>query len=131
MFRTFALAVAGLMMMAGAAVADPLEGIWKTKPDDNGNFGHVQIKACGAAFCGTLIKSFDPAGKEMKSENTGKRVVWDMKPYAGGLYDDGKVWSPDRNKTYDADLTLAGDSLAVRGCVIGICRNGGTWMRVK
>ncbi len=67
----------------------------------------------------------------MKSENTGKRVVWDMKPYAGGLYDDGKVWSPDRNKTYDADLTLAGDSLAVRGCVIGICRNGGTWMRVK
>ena len=54
-----------LSVSAGAAfAADPVEGVWKTKPDDNGNFGHVQIKPCGAAFCGTLIQAFDGAGKD-------------------------------------------------------------------
>ena len=30
-----------------------------------------------------------------------------------------------------ADMTLSGNKLAVRGCVFGICRDGGTWTRVK
>lgn len=122
---------AAMILVAGAAQANPILGTWKTKPDDNGNFGHVQIKACGAAFCGTLVKAFDGAGKEIKSDNVGKKIVWDMVAYPDGLYDDGKVWSPDRNKTYDSDMTLSGNSLKVRGCVIGICRDGGTWTKVK
>ncbi|MBP6736465.1 MAG: DUF2147 domain-containing protein [Rhodobacteraceae bacterium] len=121
-----------LSVSAGAAfAADPVEGVWKTKPDDNGNFGHVQIKPCGAAFCGTLIKAFDGAGKEIESPNVGKKIVWDMVAYPDGVYDDGKIWSPDRDKTYSSDMTLSGNSLAVRGCVLGICRDGGTWTRVK
>ena len=116
---------------AGAVFADPVEGVWKTKPDDNGNFGYVQIKPCGAAFCGVLIKAFDADGKEKASDNIGKRIVWDMVAYPDGLYDDGQIWSPDRDKTYNSDMTLAGNKLSVRGCVIGICRDGGTWTRVK
>ena len=54
-----------------------------------------------------------------------------MVAYPDGLYDDGQVWSPDRDKTYNSDMTLTGDKLAVRGCVMGICRDGGTWTRVK
>ncbi|NEY89395.1 DUF2147 domain-containing protein [Tabrizicola oligotrophica] len=128
--RKLVLAVL-LVLGAGAAMADPVEGVWKTKPDDNGNFGHVKIAACGAAYCGTLVKAFDGAGKEIDSPNLGKQIVWDMVAYPDGLYDDGKVWSPDRDKTYDSDMTLAGDSLKVRGCVFGICRDGGTWARVN
>jgi uncharacterized protein (DUF2147 family) len=122
---------AAMILVAGAAQANPILGTWKTKPDDNGNFGHVQIKACGPAFCGTLVKAFDGAGKQIDSENVGKKIVWDMIAYPDGLYDDGKVWSPDRDKTYDSDMTLNGNSLKVRGCVIGICRDGGTWTKVK
>ncbi|NJM82431.1 MAG: DUF2147 domain-containing protein [Tabrizicola sp.] len=122
-----ALAFTGTAALAG----DPVEGVWKTKPDDNGNFGHVQVQPCGNAFCGTLIKAFDGAGKELKSPNVGKRIIWDMVAYGDGVYDDGKVWSPDRNKTYNSDMKLAGNKLAVRGCVLGICRDGGTWTRVK
>lgn len=128
--RKLVLAVL-LVLGAGAVLADPVEGVWKTKPDDNGNFGHVKIAACGAAYCGTLVKAFDGAGKEIDSPNVGKQIVWDMVAYPDGLYDDGKVWSPDRDKTYDSDMTLAGDSLKVRGCVFGICRDGGTWARVN
>lgn len=122
---------AGLALLAGAALADPVEGIWQTKKDDNGNYGHVQIKPCGSAFCGTLIKAFNGEGQEIESPNVGRQIVWDMVPYADGLYDDGKIYSPDRDKTYNGDMTLTGNNLAVRGCVLGICRDGGTWKRVK
>lgn len=128
--KVFALA-AGFAVMAGTAFADPVEGVWQTRKDDNGNFGHVEIRPCGPAYCGTLVRAFDGAGKEIESPNVGKRIVWDMVAYPDGLYDDGKIWSPDRDKTYNGDMTLAGDSLKVRGCVLGICRDGGTWARVK
>lgn len=121
----------GLMLAAGAALADPVEGIWKTKPDDNGKFGHVSVKACGPAFCGTLIKAFDGSGTEYASPNVGKKIIWDMVAYGDGVYDDGKVWAPDRNKTYNSEMKLNGNSLAIKGCVLGICRDGGTWTRVQ
>lgn len=128
--KTFALAAA-LAMLGAAAFADPVEGTWKTKPDDNGNYGHVQIKPCGPAFCGTLVKAFDGSGKEIESPNVGRKIVWDMVAYGDGRYDDGKVYSPDRDKTYNSEMQLNGNSLTVKGCVLGICRDGGTWSRVK
>ncbi len=130
MIKKLTLAAA-MLFAATAAFADPVEGVWKTKPDDNGNFGYVKVAACGPAFCGRLIKSFDSTGAEMKSDNIGKNIIWDMVAYPDGLYDDGQVWSPDRDKTYNSDMTLTGDKLSVRGCVLGICRDGGTWTRVK
>jgi uncharacterized protein (DUF2147 family) len=125
------LLAAALAVLGTAAFADPVEGVWQTKKDDNGNFGHVEIKPCGPAFCGVLIKAFDADGKARESDNIGRKIVWDMVPYPDGFYDDGKIYSPDRDKEYNGDMTLAGDSLAVRGCVLGICRDGGTWKRVK
>lgn len=120
-----------LGLVGGAALADPIEGTWKTKPDDNGNFGYVEVKPCGGAYCGTLVKSFDSAGKPMASENIGKKIVWDMVAKGNGAYGNGKVWSPDRDKTYDSKMQLSGDNLAVSGCVLFICRDGGTWTRQK
>ncbi|HOZ32993.1 MAG TPA: DUF2147 domain-containing protein [Tabrizicola sp.] len=125
------LIAAALAVLGTSAFADPVEGLWQTKKDDNGNFGHVEIKPCGPAFCGVLVKAFDGAGKEIASDNIGRKIVWDMVPYADGLYDDGKIYSPDRDKEYNGDMTLAGNNLSVRGCVLGICRDGGTWKRVK
>lgn len=128
--KVFAMAT-GMALVAGSAWADPVEGVWQTRKDDNGNFGHVEIAPCGPAFCGVLVRAFDGAGKQIESPNVGKRIVWDMVPYTDGLYDGGKIYSPDRDKTYNGDMTLAGDRLSVRGCVLGICRDGGTWQRVK
>lgn len=129
--KVYMLAAALVFGATAAFAADPVEGIWKTKPDDNGNFGHIQVKPCGPAFCGTLIKSFDKAGKPLKSDNVGKRIIWDMVAKGNGAYGDGKVWSPDRDKTYNSKMQLSGNGLAVKGCVLGICRDGGTWTKVK
>lgn len=120
-----------MVLVAGSALADPVYGVWKTKPDDNGNFGHVDVKACGPKICGTLIKAFDGTGKEIKSDNVGKKIVWDMVAQGDGAYGDGKVWSPDRDKTYNSKMVLQGNGLAISGCVLGFCRDGGTWSRVN
>lgn len=125
------LLAAALALIGGAALADPVVGTWKTRPDDNGHFGHVKIDPCGPAFCGVLVRAFDGAGKPLESPNVGKRIVWDMANKGDGRYADGKVWSPDRDKTYNSRMQLSGDSLSVSGCVLGICRDGGTWTRVK
>lgn len=116
---------------AAPALADIVEGIWRTENDDNGKFGHIEVVTCGAKICGTLIKSFNSDGSEYVSENVGKAIIWDMVNLGGGAYGNGKIWSPDRDKTYKSKMQLTGNKLAVSGCVFVICRDGGTWIRVK
>jgi len=114
-----------LGLTAGAAFADPAEGVWQTVPDDNGNYGHVEVAPCGAARCGTLLRAYDASGQEISSPNVGRRIVWDMVPRGGREYAGGKVYSPDRHRTYSGRLTLTAGGLAAEGCV------GGTWRRVN
>ena len=119
-----------VIMGAGGAMAEPLLGTWRTAADDNGNTGLIEVAPCGQQLCGTLVKSFDGSGKEMASPNTGKMIISETVNAGGGSYK-GKVWSPDRDKTYNSRLELVGDKLKVSGCVLGICRDGGSWSRVK
>ncbi len=119
-----------LVVCGGAALADPAVGLWKTQPDDNGNFGHVELYSCDANICGVIRKAFDSAGAERPSDNIGKRMIWDMAAQGGGAYKGGKIWAPDRDKTYNSKMALSGNSLEVSGCVLGICR-AQTWSRVQ
>ena len=128
--RKTIMAAVLVIMGAGGAMAEPLLGTWRTAPDDNGNTGLIAVAPCGAQLCGTLVKSFDGSGKEMASPNNGKTIISETVATGGGSYK-GKVWAPDRNKTYNSRLELSGDSLKVSGCVLGICREGGNWTRVK
>lgn len=120
-------------ILAVPALADPVFGIWRTIPDDNGRFGHIEIKQCGETICGKMVASFEANGKKYKSDNLGKNIVWDMAPKKDGKYSGGKIWSPDRDKTYNSKMELVddGNGLKVKGCVAIICRDGGTWTRVN
>ncbi len=129
--KKLGLIFAFIFALAAPAFADPAEGTWKTAKDDNGNFGHIKISMCGAKVCGILVKSFDSSGAPLTTDNIGKRIIWGMVPQGGGHYDSGKVWSPDRDKTYTSKMTLKGNSLNIKGCVFGICRDGGNWKRVN
>lgn len=129
--RTIALATVAAIMSAGMAfAADPLEGFWRTAADDNGNSGLVHVQPCGAKLCGTLVKAYDASGKEIASENVGRQIISETVAKGNGNYA-GRVYSPDRGKTYKSKLKLSGPALKVSGCVLGICRDGGTWKKVK
>lgn len=126
--KKIALTLAATIGLAGAAFADPLEGMWRTAADDNGNSGLIQVAPCGAALCGTLVRAFDGSGNEMESPNVGRQIISETVAQGGGEYR-GKVYSPDRDATYNSRLQLSGNTLSVSGCVLGICRDGGTWTR--
>ena len=93
--------------------------------------GTLRCRIATGKICGTLIKSFGPSGKQISSENVGKLIVWDMKSKGNGKYGSGKIWTPDRDKTYASKLVLSGDQLRVSGCILILCREGGIWQRVK
>ncbi len=129
--RKTTLAAALLSLFTMPALADPAHGIWKTKPDDNGNFGHVRMQTCSnGKICGGLIAAFDGSGQQMESPNIGRAIVWDMEPQSGGEYRNGKVWAPDRDRTYNSRMELRGNTLGVSGCVLGICREQ-EWTRLQ
>ncbi|MDU9004909.1 DUF2147 domain-containing protein [Sedimentitalea todarodis] len=123
------LSTAIALGLAGAALADPAEGTWKTEADD-GAYAHVDLSMCGAAVCGVIARTFNTDG-EYASPNIGKTLVIDMVPAGDGSYA-GKVWRPSNDKIYIGKMDLNGNSLALRGCVAGglICSKQ-TWSRVN
>ena len=124
------IAGAAFALLAGPALADPVLGTYQTQPGDEGNYAHVQIYKCDANICGVIRKAFDASGKQIKSDTVGKRMIWGMQAQGGGAYGKGKIWAPDRDKTYNSKMELAGSTLKVSGCVLGICR-GQPWKRVN
>lgn len=125
--KRLALAVLGLVLMAGAAFADPIEGLWRTEVDD-GSYAIVTISPCGPAFCGVITRTFNAEG-EYESPNLGRQIVIDMVPGDAGEYA-GNVWRPSNDKIYIGKINLSGDTLRLRGCVAGglICSSQ-TWSR--
>lgn len=120
--------VLALAAHAAPALADPLEGLWRTAPDPQGRTGFVRIAPCGAMLCGRLERAVDSAGRPVASPDIGRLVIWDTRPQGARTYA-GRVYSPGRNAEYDSRLTLSGDSLLVEGCLLGTCRGGVPWTR--
>jgi len=132
--KHFALAAAFVTLATTALADDPVDGLWKTQAGDTGGYLHVSISECGSAICGTIDSAFDADGnQQLDYENLGKQIIWDMVPDGGGKYSGGKIWAPDRDKTYGSKMTLDGQNkLNVKGCVAGglVCR-GQIWTRVQ
>ncbi|MCV2893331.1 DUF2147 domain-containing protein [Lentibacter sp. XHP0401] len=128
MKKTLILAVAGFWA-AGAVVAEPALGMWKTEVDD-GSYAHVQMSKCGANVCGTIAKSFNASG-EYNSPNKGKQIVRGMTPKGGGAYE-GKVWRPSNDKIYIGKMQVNGNNLTLKGCVAGglLCSSQ-KWTKIK
>lgn len=127
--RQIILAAAAALGLAGAAGADPAAGLWQTEPDE-GNFAFVQIEPCGPAVCGTIVRTFSAEG-EYQSPNLGRQIVIDMVPVGDGDYQ-GQVWRPSNDKIYVGRMTLDGDQLRLRGCILnGAICSAQDWVRVQ
>ncbi|RJE84840.1 DUF2147 domain-containing protein [Paracoccus onubensis] len=120
---------AAFLLSAGAASADPIEGVWQTQPDE-GAFAHVTIAPCGQAFCGTISRTFKDK-TEYQSPNIGRQIVIDMAAQGGDNYE-GRIWRPANNKIYMGKAKISGDQMSLSGCVAGglLCKSQ-TWVRIQ
>ncbi len=112
MLRLVTIAAA-MLAFTGAALADPIEGNWRTEAGTT-----AQISSCGGSFC-IRLKTGQHAGKSI-----GKLQA------AGGNAYTGNITDPANDKTYSGKGALSGNSLKMSGCVFGglICRSQ-TWTR--
>jgi len=113
MFRKASLALAATLILTGAALADPIEGNWKTQS------GETASISGGGSFSITL-KTGKYAGKTIGS----LKATGDSK-YAGSITD------PATDKTYSSKASISGSTMKMSGCVLGglICKNQ-TWHKL-
>ena len=106
---TFAI---GALTAASAYSAEPILGNWKTEDGATS-----AITQCGGAYCIT-VKTGKYAGKKIGTFS-GK----------GGSYA-GRVTDPASNKTYDGVISVAGDTVKMKGCVMKVFCQSQTWTRL-
>lgn len=108
---------------ANIAQAADIDGQW-ARGDGNAK---VRISACGSDICAinTWIKPGTP------KEKKGDKLVMKIKPGADGVYS-GTAFDPQRDLTYKLTVTVNGDTMTTRGCVVaGLLCKGVDWTRIN
>ena len=115
--------VLGPMLAASGAGAADIDGNW-ARGDGNAK---VLIAPCGDNICATntWIKPGTP------EEKTGDRLIMTIKPDETGVYS-GTAFDPQRDKSYKITVTVDGNSMTTKGCIVaGLLCKGITWARIN
>ncbi len=102
-------------------MAGDAKGMWLTGPDAKGQVGHVRMAPCGAALCGTVVRAFDKAGREVRTPNVGKRVIWDVKPTSGSAYE-GRMHVSQLRADVNGKFEVSDRAMLVKGCLGKLCQ---------
>lgn len=136
----FLATVLVMAMPLGLALAKAGEpyGTW--------SMGRVTIKVtdCGGGLCGTIVGLKEPISKidgkpkvDRENPDVSKRqrpliglaVLIGMKPAGEGKWQ-GAIYNPDDGNTYSASIRVDGDTLKVKGCVVGILCKSNSFARI-
>ena len=119
----FAIVSALLPTLAGlSAAAGEIDGNW-ARGDGKAK---VVIAPCGEKICATntWIKPGTP------KEKTGDRLIMDIKQSEAGSYS-GTAFDPQRDKSYKITVTVAGNNMTTKGCIVaGLLCKGISWTRI-
>jgi uncharacterized protein (DUF2147 family) len=126
--------------MASAGDADAILGQWYIE----GERAVVEMYRCADRYCGRIVwlkepKNADGSDKmdihnpdpsKKRCPVVGINIVRDFEYKGKDRWADGEIYDPDNGKSYSCKMTLAGDTLKVRG-FIGISLIGRTtqWTR--
>jgi uncharacterized protein (DUF2147 family) len=96
----------------------------------------VRVSSCGDALCGRVValkKPLDKQGRpKVDHENPnpalrsrpviGLALLSGMKPKGENKWT-GYIYNPDDGRTYNAIVTVNGDTMKVKGCVVVFCKS--------
>jgi uncharacterized protein (DUF2147 family) len=132
--------VAPLSLAAARAEDQSILGVWWTEE----NKGRVEIFSCPApkqGLCGRIIWLSQPTDAEGRPQTDKKnkdpslrnRLVLGLAIFEGWhLVGNnawrGEVYDPEDGEAYEVDITLAGEELTLRGCLLLVC-DSDTWKR--
>jgi len=102
-----AFSLAPAVFESASAASDPT-GVWM---NDTGR-GAIKIETCGDALCGNVVWVKSSAD----ADGCGKQIIGNVKPVGGGRWDNGWIYSPEKGRKYDVELTpLSNGNLKVVG----------------
>lgn len=112
MFRKFVLAASAAILFATPALADPIEGKWRTSSGET-----ASITKCGGAYC-IVLKTGKHAGRQIGRVSGG-----------GGAYK-GKLTDPADDKTYSGSAKINGASMNMTGCALIVFCKTQKWAKM-
>ena len=108
MIRTLITAGAFVVAMAAPALADPIEGNWKTKSGET----------AAISSCGVTLKT---------GKHSGKRIG-KMKGSDGSY--SGTITDPANDKTYKGSASISGKTMKMKGCVLAVLCRSENWSKL-
>lgn len=126
--KVFAVAalLACAMNQTQAAERSDFTGVWLTDKGD----GAAEIRPCGEGLCGyiySILAVPDPSLPVRDNRNEkpelrkrplcGLQIMGGLKKVSTDAFGDGWVYDPDSGKQYSVEITLSGNTLAVRGYI--------------
>jgi len=99
MLKKIGIATIAIVMTAGAAIADPIVGNWRT---DSGETAAIS----GGSSFSIVLKT---------GKHVGKRIGT-LTPAAGGGYT-GEITDPANDKSYAGSAKIEGGTLQMKGCL--------------
>jgi uncharacterized protein (DUF2147 family) len=116
------VAMGGLLALCSAGFAGSADGDWAR---DDG-LVRTRIAPCGDAICATNFWAKNPQG----DEKVGDKLVMTLKETAADHWT-GSAFDPQRDRTYAMEMSVAGNRMTTRGCILGgiLCKSVG-WTRI-
>jgi uncharacterized protein (DUF2147 family) len=106
----------------GTASAADIDGQW-ARGDGNAK---VSIGPCGDDIC--AVNTWIKPGTA--KEKQGDKLVMTIKPGPDGIYS-GSAFDPQRDLTYKLTVTVNGDKMTTKGCIVaGLLCKGVDWTRI-
>lgn len=133
---------ATMATFAQAAEGDKILGIWLS---ENKN-GKIQIYKAGDKYFGKLIwgktmfeadgvtsrKDTKNSDASLRNRNLKDLVILTNMEYDDGEWTDGKVYDPEKGKTYSCTMKLNGNQLNLRGYVgVSLLGRTSVWTRIQ
>lgn len=133
---------ATMATFAQAAEGDKILGVWLS---ENKN-GKIQIYKAGNKYFGKLIwgktmyeadgvtsrKDTKNSDASLRNRNLKDLVILTNMEYDDGEWEDGKVYDPEKGKTYSCTMKLNGNRLNLRGYVgVSLLGRTSVWTRVQ